>query len=319
MKNILNFKLLFFASLLFSVGCSEPDYEFGDLSAPSNIELNAELVGQTEDNPYGDGSGEVILTVTGDDVMTYMIDYGTTTAPNFVPFKGNGMKRYTTPGTNTYIVSVIAYGRGGTATNMEQEITVNSVYEPNPEIISSLLGEPDPETSAQSKTWVVDKSVPGHLGVGPFTGDGSTSPVWWAASVNEKVGVADCLYSATYTFSREGENSYSLDVDAPEGAFTKTGDLTTLPGIPDSGAEDCYSEYSGGSSEFAFGPASSGFAESTPSTQTSINLVGNETFIGYGAVQKEYEILEVSPDYLYLRVQGTETGNAWYLKLVPAE
>ncbi|MFD1079894.1 hypothetical protein, partial [Longispora fulva] len=112
---------------------------------------------------------------------------------------------------------------------------------------------------------------------------------------------------------------YTLEVDAPDGAFTKTGDLTTLPGIPASGAEACYDGYTGGTSEFSFGPATTGLPASTPSTQTSINLVGNQTFIGYGAVQKEYEILEITPEFMYLRVQGTETGNAWYIRLIPVE
>ena len=32
-------------------------------------------------------------------------------------------------------------------------------------------------------------------------------------------------------------------------------------------------------------------------------------------IKKEYEILSISATAMYLRVQGTETGNAWYLKL----
>jgi hypothetical protein len=28
-----------------------------------------------------------------------------------------------------------------------------------------------------------------------------------------------------------------------------------------------------------------------------------------------YEIMSIDANYMYLRVQGTETGNAWYLKL----
>ena len=28
-------------------------------------------------------------------------------------------------------------------------------------------------------------------------------------------------------------------------------------------------------------------------------------------LQKEYEIMVITADYMYLRVQGTETGNAW--------
>ena len=105
-----------------------------------------------------------------------------------------------------------------------------------------------------------------------------------------------------------------MQVTNPDGAFTKTGSLTTLPGIPASGDEGCYS-YSGGTSAFSFIPASTAIAASTPSTQTSILLAGNSTYIGYGAVQKEYEILVLTSTYMYLRVQGTETGNAWYLKL----
>ncbi len=308
---------LIFASLLI-LGCSDTDYEFGDLAAPSNIELHADIVGADDENPYGGGSGEVVLTVTADNAMTYEIDYGTTTDPNFVPFKGQAYKRFTLPGVNTYTISIIAYGRGGTTTFVTRELTVNSVYNPDPEIITALTGGDYLEEEGDgAKTWVVDKSVTGHLGVGPWAG--SVVPEWWAAGVEEKVGSADCLYSATYTFTQQSENSFTLSVDAPEGAFTKTGDLTTLPNIPDSGEEACYDSYDGGTSELTFGPSTTGLDASTPSTQTSINLVGTQTFIGYGAVQKEYEILDITPDYLYLRVQGTEVGNAWYMKLVPAE
>ncbi len=96
---------------------------------------------------------------------------------------------------------------------------------------------------------------------------------------------------------------------------TKTGDLAGgLPGIPSTGGEACYS-YGGGTSSFSFVPSSSGIASSTPSTKTAILLSGSNTFIGYGAVLKEYEILSITPTSLYLRVQGTETGNSWYLKL----
>ena len=80
------------------------------------------------------------------------------------------------------------------------------------------------------------------------------------------------------------------------------------------GGEGCYS-YGGGSSSFSFVPSGSGIAASAPSTKTAILLGGSNTFIGYGAVLKEYEILSITPTAMYLRVQGTETGNAWYLKL----
>lgn len=295
--------------LLILVGCTNEDYSLGDLDAPSNIVVNTEIVGQDEANPYGDGSGDVNISVDADDALAYKIDFGTASTINLVPFNGEISKKFTTNGTNDYRLTVVVYGAGGSATTVTKDITVYSVFTPDPQLVSDITGD-------GSKTWVVDKSVAGHFGVGPWT-DASASPEWWSAGVNEKVDCCNCFYTATFTFKKEGEN-YMLEVDAPDGAFTKTGDLTTLPGIPDAGDEGCYDGYSGGTSPFSFVPSITGVAASTPSTKTSIELAGNDTFIGYGAVQKEYEILEVQEDYLYLRVQGTETGNAWYLKLTPA-
>ena len=308
--NILHKAGLFFAFFLSLISCSEPEYELGDLSAPKNVVVETELVGQSDANPYGDGSGEVVVTVTADNAIAYKIDYGATANLNLVPFSGQTTRKYTKTGVNTYTLTIVAYGPGGTATNLAHDVTVESVFTPEEEIVVALTGD-------GSKTWVVDKATAGHFGVGPWS-DGSVWPEWWSAGVDEKVGSADCFYSATFTFIQAGENEFLLDVDTPDGAFTKTGDLTSLPGIPGSGEEGCY-DYGGGSSGFSFAPASTGIPPSAPSTKTSIVLEGNETFIGYGAVQKEYEILEVTPDVLYLRVQGTETGNAWYIRLVPAE
>ena len=316
MKNILKFKSLFIAILLISVGCSDPNYEMGDLTAPSNIVLDADIVGQDEEHPYGDGSGEVILTVTADNGISYKIDYGKTEDLNLVSFPSQQRVKYTKTGVHTYTITIVAYGPGGTPTMVTRELTIESIFDPAPEIIKSLTGDGSEELP-NSKTWVVDKSVPGHFGVGPWD-DASTGPEWYSAGVNEKVGSADCFYSATFTFSQTGDD-YTLTVDAPDGAFTKTGALSNnLPGIPAEGAEGCYDGYTGGSSTFSFIPSSTGIPASTPSTKTSIELAGFDTYIGYGAVQKEYEILVITEDYLYLRVRGTETGNAWYLKLTPA-
>ncbi|MFD2517502.1 hypothetical protein [Salinimicrobium flavum] len=310
-NNIINVALSVFM-LVFYTSCSDPDYSFGDLQAPSNVVVNTEIVGQSEDNPYGDGSGVVHISVDADGALAYKIDFGGSSTVNLVPFNGEITRQFTKTGINDYKLTVVVYGAGGAATTVVKEITVESEFNPEPELVTNLIGD-------GSKTWMVDKSVSGHFGVGPWD-DASTWPEWWSAGINEKVGSADCLYSATFTFSQTG-GEYTLTVDAPQGAFTKTGALTSLPEIPDSGAEGCYSEYTGGSSSFSFVPSSTGIPASTPSTKTSIELAGNDTYIGYGAVQKEYEILEITSSYLYLRVQGygDESGNAWYIKLIPAQ
>lgn len=299
------------------ISCNEEEYSLGDLSAPSNIIVNTEVVGQDATHPNGDGSGDVKIAITGDNVLSYKVDYDANTALDLVYLPtGKTTKKYTSVGVNTYRITVVAYGKGGSSTNVTKEVTIRSDFTVAPAIVTAL-------TNNASKTWVVDNSVAGHLGVGPWNVD-SIRPEWWAGGVNEKVASANCFYTATFTFAKVAANgTYSLQVATPDGAFTKTGSLTTLPGIAGSGDEGCYN-YGGGSSAFSFVPSSTGApavpsnGDNSPSTQTSILLSGVDTFIGYGAVQKEYEILVITDTYLYLRVQGTETGNAWYLKLKPA-
>lgn len=308
-KYILGFSLVL---LLVITSCTQETFTLGALTAPANVNLSAEIVGKDASHPNGDGSGDVIFTVTGDDVLGVKIDYDANDALNLVFLPNSTVtKKYTKLGLNTYRVTVVAYGKGGSSTNITKDITVRSDFTPNPAIVTNL-------TNNTSKTWKVDKSVAGHFGVGPWAADTPT-PIWWQAGVNEKVNCCNCFYTSTFTFTKViASGTFTLTVNSPDGAFTKTGALAGgLPGIPASGSEGCYA-YAGGTSDFSFVPSSSGVSDAAPSTKVAIQLAGNNTFIGYGATQKEYEIMVSTADFMYIRVQGTETGNSWYLKLIPA-
>lgn len=312
MKNNFKYISLFILVSSLFVGCQKDDYSLGDLSGPSNVVISTEIVGVDSANPNGDGSGRVNITVMADNAMSYKIGYNDindlTTAIDYnVLPGGTTVKKFTAPGLNTYRITVIAYGRGGTSSIATKDVTVQSNFAPTPEIITSL-------TNNASKTWVVDKDSPGHFGVGPW--DGEVTPIWYSATPNEKAACCNCFYTASFTFTKL-PNSYSIQVNTPDGAFTKTGALSSITGIPASGDEGCYS-YPGATAPFSFVPSSSVVPASAPSTKTSILLSGNTTFIGYGAMQKEYEIMTISATSMYLRVRGTEAGNAWYLKLIPA-
>ena len=299
---------LAFALLLLVGSCKKTEYSMGTLPAPTEVTINTTLVGQDATHPNGDGSGDVNITLSGKNVLSYNIDYDASDGISMV-FLANGKasKKYTKLGLNTYRITAVAYGPGGTATTVTKDIQVQSNFTPDPTIVSNLTG-------TGSKSWSVDKSIPGHFGVGPWSAT-SVTPEWWSAGINEKVSCCNCFYTATFTFTKVSSTSYTVAVATPDGAFTKTGSLAGgLPGIPSTGAEGCYS-YAGGNNSFSFVPSSSNIAASTPSTKTAILLNGDNTFIGYGAVLKEYEILSITATSLYLRVQGTETGNAWYIKL----
>jgi len=317
---LLKFKYFSFILALIVVlnSCQKDKYSLGPLTAPTEVVINTEVVGQDASHPNGDGSGDVKISISAKNALAYKVDFDANNAVDlvFLP-DGTATNKYTNLGVNTYRITAVVYGRGGTSSTITKDVTVRSDFTPDPALVDDLTG-------GSSKTWVVDKNTAGHFGVGPWVHDPNNSasdwytPFWYAAAPNEKADCCKCFYSASFTFTKvPASGTYTLTVASPDGAFTKTGSLAGgLPGIPASGAEGCYS-YGGGTSAFTFVPPSSGLAASTPSTKTAILLAGNNTYIGYGAVQKEYEILTISENSLYLRVRGTETGNAWYLKLIP--
>jgi hypothetical protein len=306
------FKYLLGVIMVFSIhySCTNTSYSLGDLTAPSNIVITADVFGATTASPSGDGSGDVKITVTAKDALSIKVDYDSNTPLDLVYLPtGSITKKYTSLGLNTYKITAVVFGKGGTSSTLTKDVTVRSDFTVAPNIVSSL-------TNGTSRTWVVDKSVAGHFGVGPWSNT-SAWPEWWAAGVNEKVACCNCFYTATFTFTKVvATGTYTLQVTSPDGIFTKTGSNSTVPGIPGSGDEGCYS-YGGGTSAFTFGPSSTGIPATAPSTKTAIFLSGNNTFIGYGSLQREYEIMSISATAMYLRAQGTETGNAWYLKLKP--
>lgn len=315
MKHYLKYFLYSFILLTALNSCKKDKYNMGVLTAPTDVVINTTIVGQDATHPNGDGSGDVIISLSGKNVLAYKINYDAGNSNQLVFLtKSTVTKKYTSVGVNTYRIAVVAYGAGASTTTVTKEITLRSDFTPDPKIVSALTG-------TGSKTWSVNKDIPGHFGVGPWVHNKDNgpsdwvTPFWWSAPPNDKAKDFNCFYTATFTFAKNTDGTFKLTVATPDGALTKTGALAGgLPGIPASGAEDCYN-YAGGSSSFSFVPSSTEVPASTPSTKTAILLAGNNTFIGYGAVLKEYEILSITETNVYLRVQGTETGNAWYLKL----
>lgn len=314
MKNTFKTVFVIAAIVMIFSACKKQEYSMGDLTAPSNIVITTEVVGQDATHPDGDGSGLVNITITADNALAYKVGYNATKSTDFALVSSSGKitKKFTKSDTHT--ITVIASGKGGSSSTASTKVKVRSDFTPDPAIVTAITGD-------ASKTWVVDKDIPAHFGVGPWNVE-SIRPEWWAGAVNEKLSCCPCFYTATFTFSKVAPGAFTLKVTT-DAAFTKTGALAGgLPGIPVGGDEGCY-DYPGGTTDFSFVQASSGapavpsIPANSPSTLTSILLSGIETYIGYGAVLKEYEILTYSENTLYLRVQGTETANAWYLKLKP--
>ena len=318
-KKIVKISGLLLVVFLAIFACREETYSLGDQSSPSNLQITTTIVGQDSLNPNGDGSGVVNISAKANDALNYKIGYTVVSdvnaSPSFAvmpnsPLGASVSKQFPTPGITKYRITVLAYGKGGTSTVATKDITVNVVYDVDPVIVTNL-------TNNASKTWVVDAASAGHFGLGPWDPTVST-PTWYTAAPYEKASCCNCFYTASFMFTKVSSSSYTLKSLTPDGAFTNTGSLAGIPGIPASGAEGCY-PYAGATSAFFFSAASSGIANTsgTVTTNTSMILDGNATFIGYGSTVKEYEILSLTATSMYLRVNGKDPAFAWYIKLIP--
>lgn len=296
MTIIKKLSLLGLAAVLVVSGCKKEEYTFGAIKTPKDLTLTTVIAGVDASNPNGNGTGTVTITTTATDALTYNIDYGDGTT-KVVP-SGSVVKKYTTPGTNSYTITVNAIGTGGAVSTISKRITVFVAFE----IPTTIL---NPLTGTGSKVWVTDNDAPGHFGVGPNT---EFSPIWYAAGPNTREA---CAYDDEITFSRDALNRVSMSIDN-KGASFSIGAATGFYGV--SGGDGCYPISTGGTRALAFMDATSG-STAAVSTQIQFMVPGNG-IINFGTGGTTYEILSISNTSLHLRNIGAD-GNSWYQKLKP--
>jgi hypothetical protein len=290
-------KLLPFYILAAAIGftsCKKNKYTFGDLKSPSNLSLTATITGANASNPAGDGSGIVAIIVTGDNSLTYNIDFGDGNK-QVVP-SGSIDYHYTATGTHDYTITVNAVGTGGIISTISKTVTVYFAYVIPDEVKNPLTG-------ATSKVWVCDKDAGGHFGVGPADG---FQPTYYAADPNSRL---PCSYDDEVTFTKVGDNAIDMEVNNFGQSFA-IGASAAFYGL--SSAEDCRDINTGGVKRLSFTPASS---SSTPanSTRVQFGVPGNGLII-FGTGGTVYEILSISETNMTIRNIGID-GNAWYQKL----
>ncbi len=178
MINKLKHGLAILAVLTVFSNCKKASYSLGDLTPPADVVITATPVGQDATHPNGDGSGNVKISVAANYALSYKIQYTSTGGSDYVP-SGSITHKYTdATGTNTYTITAVVGGKGGTTTTATKTVTVQFDFVPDPAIITDLTGD-------ASKTWAIDKDVAGHFGVGPYS-NSSVTPEWYQAAPNEK-------------------------------------------------------------------------------------------------------------------------------------
>ena len=302
MKKALNILGSLVLLLTFAWGCQDDDHSFGELTAPSNMQLSYEIVGKTDQNPNGDGSGNVKLTAKADNAITYKFLFPDGTSE----VNGTGLftKRFTTTGIHSYDVTVIATGRGGVTTTAQ--ITVEDVLSTfNDPVTTQKL------TGGATKIWYWAASEVGHLGVGPNTADGNNYwPEWYQAQPFEKAGSAtsSCLYNNKLTFTLDG-NFIRYSLDNGGATFFNAGYVSVGGGSQNE--DTCLPYNTTAQKTVSLEPAGSVVApEHTTGTQMKFTDNG---FMGYYIGTSTYEILQITDNRMVVRaVQGNNTALAWY-------
>ncbi|MDT0553433.1 family 16 glycosylhydrolase [Urechidicola vernalis] len=299
-----------FLVMLTFFSCEEDDAIIGDITAATNVVVQAEIVGAYDNFPDGDGSGLVIFTITAEDAITYQINFGDG-LKELVP-TGKITHRYSgNPGVNTYTVTVNAIGTGGLASTVSISIDVFSSFD-NQEVKDLLTGG-----QGASKTWYLDAEKVGHLGVGPaYAGiDGAWWwPKWYEAQPYEKCNddASSCFCNDELTFSLDAENQLTYVLDNMGATFFNK----AHSGL---GGDDVCLDYdSSGTSIVSLAPSSVDWSTvedpDFESTETVMNF-SDDKFMGYYVSSSSYEIISISETEMYVRtIDGLDSALAWYLR-----
>lgn len=290
MKNI-KYIIGLFLSLAFFASCEDETHEFGDIIAPTNLQINAEIVGADTENPYGDGSGTVNFTVTANDVITYKFVYDG--AESMAP-AGNKTYNFGITGTNTYTVTAVAIGTAGASSSVSIEVEVLALYAPPADLLTML-------TADASRTWRVKAESANHFGVGPAD---SQIPVWWGAQPFDKDGWG--AYDDRFIFNVNGSFTHITNGDTFGKLDAMAADLGGDQGLtPDGNGEAIY----------ALEDYSESWSLSAPGgveTLTFSNIGYHGFYVGG---DHSYTILDRSENEMQLKTIGAD-GNGWFVILV---
>jgi hypothetical protein len=292
--NILLKSIAAFIIALAMVSCEidsfseESQFEFGDITAPSNLTLSAEIVG----GGTGDGSGVVHFTASATGALNYKFVYN---GQETIASDGKMTYNFAIIGTHDYTVSVIAMGIAGTQTSLSQTITVLSLYDPPAELVSVLSDKPLRILAEEGA----------HFGVGPLD---ATSGVWYAANPYDKE--TSGMYDDRYSFSAYNSGgTFSHNTGADGEVFGKAPALQRWWGDKGAAVNACCNEHE----NYPLDSYDSAYTLSAPGGVETISI--EKGFLGFCVANGNYQILARTSTTLFLKTTYADENNAWFVLL----
>ncbi|MEB8329793.1 hypothetical protein OO009_10535 [Flavobacteriaceae bacterium KMM 6897] len=184
--------LLVFLTLM---ACQEDEPTLSALVVPTNLSISTVV--------DSDQSGNVTLTATADNALNIHVIFKQNAEPVVVSPGEPASFRYTQSGQYSQLITVVAYGAGGTATSKNIDVDLDVQLLIDPEILQKIAGD-------GTKSWVWNREVGGHWGAGSAY---DASGIKLNADFNiDPNALNPCAYDDVLTFSYEGINyGYQLD------------------------------------------------------------------------------------------------------------
>ena len=327
--------LAFFSVFFVLTNCQDEDQKFGDITTPSNLVLTFQIEGLDDENPNGDGSGLVSFQAAADNALSYRYNFGDNSDVTSAP-SGELTHRFTTQGTNTYQVTLIASGTGGVTTSTSVNISVKSAFD-DIEARSFLSGAPltlDPTGNdiididePVSKTWYFATDQTGHYGVGPTLAfdiviNGGPSqyyyPAFFPAPANStcESETQSCLCEDELTFTLDENNKLTYVLNNNGSTLFNEGHQEIVGG--DGSAAACFEFDTSGVKNVSIAPGVEDWSlvpDPNFSARGTLLTFSDAGFMGYYVTSSAYEIISITEDELYVRcLDGKNLNLAWYMR-----
>lgn len=292
-----SFRVFIILALVFT-SCQEDDATVGAIIAPSNIQIDVDIVGADAANPNGDGSGTVNFTASADNTISYQYVYNdnTTSAPG-----GKQSYDFAILGLNTYSVTVIAFGTGGASASKTVNVEVLSLYEPPADLLEMLHAN-------SSREWRIKAEAKPHFGLGPV--GGFIPGEWFSAEPYSKDGVG--MYDDRYIFNADGTFTHIVDNTTTDGTGTVFGrdPLINELGGPGGGTVDGADILN-----YPFNDYSEQWTLTAPSGQETISLTGTAFMGYYTGGDHKYQIFSRSANEMILKTTDGNNEFDWWFTL----
>lgn len=282
MKKVIKRYSSFLLIFLVFMACQEDEPGLTTLLVPTNLSIATDIA--------SDQSGIVSVTVTADNALNIHVIFKENNEPVVVRPGEPATFQYTQSGQYSQIITVVAYGVGGTASSESISIDLDVRLLIDPSILQKLAGD-------GTKRWVWNKEETGHWGADAAfneQNDGFQAP---PNSLNP------CAYDDVLVFSYDVNDTYSYQLETGANDETLVGWADVQYFFPDATPQQFVDECRDIST-------SNSTAVRTIDTDTSFLVVEEDgefylevenSTLSFWSGATRYKIIELTDDFLSVR------------------